>query len=169
MRAVITDAAAGTDYAALVIEGRVQIWNAYGVALSALDDFSRPCAITARGEQLLVAAESGLTIVDVADRARPREVGSMQGLHGSRFVRSGVDGTIYLLKRDGKYAQLVSGERGWSIGAEFPTEPWTARAARSGRIVLHLVDSFGLEVLHVGELEPAAPHSPEKDTASPRC
>ena len=89
----------------------------------------------------------------------------MYSLRGSRFVRSGTDGTIYLKRVDGAFAQLALDERGWSVVAEFPAMPWVARVARSGPMVLHLGDGFALNLLRsVGEAEIITPRatSPQK-------
>ena len=159
-RAVVADASASRDYVALVIGGHVEIWNDYGAPLATLGKVARPCAVMAHAGELLIASETDLTVFDVEHPTAPRRIESMHSLRGSRFVRSGIDGTIYLKRVDGTFAQLARDERGWSSVAEFPAMPWVARVARSGRMVLHLGDGVGLNLLRsVGPPEMVAPVS----------
>jgi len=145
--AAVADACASRGYIAVVIGGCVEIWNEYGALLATLSDVARPYAVMAHAGELLVAAEADLIVFDVKDPTAPRRIESIPSLCGSRFVQSGIDGTTYLEQSDGTFAQLARDERGWRAVAEFPAMPWVARVARSGRVVLHLGDSFGLNLL----------------------
>jgi hypothetical protein len=158
-RAVVTDASGNSDLIALLINGGVAIWNAYGVALARLDDVAHPRAVMVWADQLLVASDTELAVFDLENPAAPRRIASLLSLQGSRFLRSGIDGTIYLGKTDGTFVQLARDGRGWATVAEFQAVPWVARVARSGRTVLHLGDGFGLNVLHIGALEMASPRT----------
>jgi hypothetical protein len=147
LRVVVADASANDDYVALVITDTVQIWNRYGVPLATLCEVAHPSAVMALPGQLLLATAAELAVIDVDPPSAPRMIRSMEGLRGTRFVRSGIDGTIYLALVDGSFAQLAQDETGWVGIATFPAVPWAARAARSGRAVLHLGDGFELNVL----------------------
>jgi len=168
-RAVVTDASASSDLIALLVDGAVDVWNAYGVALARLDDVAHPRAVMVRGDQLLVASDTELVVFDLENPAAPRRMESLRTVHGSRFLRSGIDHTIYLGKTDGPFTQLARNERSWAPVAEFRAVPWGARVARSGRTVLHLGDGFGLNVLRIGELEMTSPQETRMTSKADRA
>jgi hypothetical protein len=148
-RSVVADACASRDHVALLIDGDIEIWNAFAVRLSRIDGAADATAVMSIAGQLLVASAGELRVFDVSDPAAPCRLESVPGLGGSCLLQSALDGTIYIGRTDGSFIQIELGESGWGAVAEFSVIPWSLRAARLGRTVLHLGNGFDLNLLRI--------------------